>query len=140
MENIDIQLYNHPIAAEEVESFVTHPSCGGIVSFIGTVRDSTAGKEVLHLAFEAYEPMAIKEMRKIAEQMMSKWPAKKVSIHHRVGQLSIGEVAVVIAVSCPHRANAFAACQFAIDTLKETVPIWKKEVFRDGEVWVAAHP
>lgn len=140
MENIDIQLYDAPIEAAKVEAFVQDPSCGGIVSFIGTVRDSTKGKEVLHLEFEAYEPMAIKEMRKIAEQMMDKWPAKKVSFHHRVGHLKIGEVAVVIAVSCPHRANAFAACQYAIDTLKKSVPIWKKEVFKDGEVWVAAHP
>jgi len=137
---IDIQLYDKPINAQEVEDFVSDPSCGGIVNFIGTVRNSTKGKEVLHLDFEAYAPMAIKEMRKIAEQILEKWPAKKVSIHHRTGKLDIGDIAVAIAVSCPHRVNAFAACQFAIDTLKQTVPIWKKEVFVDGEVWVAAHP
>lgn len=124
----------------KVEAFVQDVSCGGIVSFIGTVRDNTAGKEVLYLEFESYEPMAIKEMKKIARQLMGRWPVKKVSIHHRTGRLKIGEAAVVIAVACPHRANAFAACLYAIDTLKETVPIWKKEVFRDGEIWVAAHP
>lgn len=140
MESIDIQIYDQPIAAAQVEAFVQDPACGGVVSFIGTVRNATANKEVLHLEFEAYVPMAIKEMRKIAEQMMTRWPAKKVSMHHRVGQLGIGEIAVVIAVSCAHRGDAFAACQYAIDTLKQTVPIWKKEVFRDGEVWVAAHP
>jgi len=140
MDTIDIQLYATPISAAEVENYVQDPACGGIVSFIGTVRNSTADKEVLHLEFEAYEPMAIKEMRKIAEQILTKWPAKKVSIHHRVGKLAIGEKAVVIAVACPHRIDAFRACQYAIDTLKQTVPIWKKEVFRDGEVWVAAHP
>ena len=95
---------------------------------------------MVRLEFEAYEPMAISEMRKIAEQILEKWPAKKVSFHHRIGNLEIGEVAVIIAVSCPHRRESFAACQYAIDTLKQTVPIWKKEIFEDGEVWVAAHP
>ncbi|MCL4136184.1 UNVERIFIED_CONTAM: hypothetical protein GTU68_015979 [Idotea baltica] len=84
--------------------------------------------------------MAIKEMAKIAEAIMEKWNALAVSIHHRVGSLGIGDIAVIIAVSTPHRDKAFVACQYAIDTLKETVPIWKKEIFIDGEVWVAAHP
>jgi len=95
---------------------------------------------LLLLEFEAFEPMAISEMCKIAESIMDKWSATKVSIHHRVGTLAIKEIAVVIAVSTPHRQAAFEACQYAIDTLKETVPIWKKEIFEDGEVWVAAHP
>ena len=84
--------------------------------------------------------MAIKEMEKIGQRASEKWPVQAIAIHHREGVLQIGEIAVVIAVACPHRKNAFAACQFAIDTLKETVPIWKKEIFEDGEVWVAAHP
>ncbi|MEL6718668.1 MAG: molybdenum cofactor biosynthesis protein MoaE, partial [Bacteroidota bacterium] len=90
--------------------------------------------------FEAYEPMAVSEMRKIAEQAAHRWEARNISIHHRVGTLQVGEIAVIIAVATPHRKAAFEACQFAIDTLKETVPIWKKEIFEDGEVWVAAHP
>lgn len=140
MKKIDIQIFQEDIDASLADAYVRDDSCGGVVCFIGTVRNSTKNKAVRYLEFEAYEPMAIKEMRKIAERILEQWPAKKVSIHHRVGKLEIGGVAVVIAVSCPHRANAFAACQYAIDTLKETVPIWKKEVFEDGEVWVAAHP
>ena len=84
--------------------------------------------------------MAVAEMKKIAEQAIAKWPVLKIAIHHRVGILAIGEIPVIIAVSCAHRNAAFEACQFAIDTLKKTVPIWKKEFFDDGEVWVAAHP
>lgn len=108
--------------------------------FIGTVRDATKGKPVVRLEFESYVPMAMSEMSKLAEQAMAKWPLHKVLLHHRTGVLQIGEVPVVIAVSAAHRAAAFDACRFLIDTLKQTVPIWKKEIFEDGEVWVAAHP
>ena len=108
--------------------------------FIGTVRDATKGKPVVRLEFEAYVPMALSEMRKLAEQATAKWPLHKVLLHHRTGVLPIGDVPVVIAVSAAHRAAAFEACRFLIDTLKQTVPIWKKEIFEDGEVWVAAHP
>jgi len=113
---------------------------GGIDVFIGTVRNATKGKRVVRLEFEAYEPMAIAEMQKIAEHAFEKWPVQKVLIHHRTGILNIGEVPVIIAVSAAHRAAAFDACRYIIDTLKQTVPIWKKEVFEDGEVWVAATP
>ena len=108
--------------------------------FIGTVRNATKGKKVTRLEFEAYEAMAIAEMEKIAKQAFEKWPLQKVLIHHRTGVLEVGEVPVVIAVSAAHRAAAFDACRYIIDTLKQTVPIWKKEFFEDGEVWVAAHP
>ena len=119
---------------------VTDPACGGIDVFIGTVRDETQGKPVLRLEFEAYESMALREMQKIAEQIFEHWPVLSIAIHHRIGVLEVGDVAVVIAVGAAHRAAAFEACRYAIDTLKLTVPIWKKEVFEDGEVWVAAHP
>lgn len=108
--------------------------------FIGTVRNATKGKPVMRLEFEAYEPMAVAEMGKITQQVFEKWPANKILIHHRTGILEVGEVPVIIAVSAAHRAAAFEACRFIIDTLKQTVPIWKKEIFEDGEVWVAAHP
>ena len=108
--------------------------------FIGTVRNATKGKKVTRLEFEAYEAMAIAEMEKIAKQAFEKWPLQKVLIHHRAGVLEVGEVPVVIAVSAAHRAAAFDACRYIIDTLKQTVPIWKKEFFEDGEVLVAAHP
>jgi len=137
---IDIQIKDSALDPKDCEQFVSDPGVGGIVTFIGTVRNQTKGKPVLRLEFEAYEPMAKSEMRKIAESIKEKWSATKISIHHRVGNLAITDVAVVIAVSTPHRKAAFDACQYAIDTLKETVPIWKKEIFEDGEVWVAAHP
>ncbi len=116
------------------------PGVGGIDVFIGTVRDATKGKKVLRLEFEAYERMALKEMQRIADDVLAKWPVSKVVIHHRTGVLQVGEVPVVIAVGAAHRDAAFEACRYAIDTLKQTVPIWKKEFFEDGEVWVAAHP
>lgn len=120
--------------------WVMSPQAGGIDVFIGTVRDTTKGKQVLRLEFESYEAMAIKEMEKIAQQAFDKWPIQKILIHHRTGVLQIGEVPVIIAVAAAHRDAAFDACRYIIDTLKQTVPIWKKEFFEDGEVWVAAHP
>jgi molybdopterin synthase catalytic subunit len=116
------------------------PSSGGIDVFIGTVRNQTKGKPVVRLEFESYEAMALREMEKILKEAGEKWPVEKALIHHRTGVLAVGEIPVIIAVSAAHRAAAFEACRFIIDTLKETVPIWKKEIFEDGEVWVAAHP
>jgi molybdopterin synthase catalytic subunit len=116
------------------------PETGGIDVFIGTVRNTTKGKAVVRLEFEAYDKMAIAEMEKIAQQAIAKWPIQKILIHHRIGVLQIGEVPVIIAVAAAHRDAAFEACRYIIDTLKQTVPIWKKEIFDDGEVWVAAHP
>lgn len=120
-------------------NWVMTPQAGGIDVFIGTVRGQTKGKKVIRLEFEAYEKMALSEMKKIAGEMMKRWPLHKVLIHHRTGILQIGEVPVVIAVSASHRNAAFDACRYAIDTLKQTVPIWKKEIFEDGEEWVE-HP
>jgi molybdopterin synthase catalytic subunit len=137
---IEIKLLSTPLSIFDAETFVESPDTGGAVVFIGTVRNKTQAKPVVRLEFEAYEPMALSEMRKIAEQALAQFAVTKIAIHHRVGVLDIGEVAVVIAVSAPHRGAAFDACEYCIDTLKLTVPIWKKEVFEDGEVWVAAHP
>lgn len=137
---LDIQINNTPLDTAACEQAVSSDAAGGTVVFIGTVRNQTKGKQVVRLDFEAYEPMALKEMRKIAEEVTLKWDALHVCIHHRVGSLKIGEIPVIIAVSTPHRKAAFEACQYAIDTLKDSVPIWKKEFFEDGEVWVAAHP
>jgi len=138
--NIDIQIKDSQLEIDECLDFVHDPGCGGIDIFVGNVRNQTKGKSVVRLEFEAYEPMAISEMKKIAAHTIESLGASKISMHHRVGTLQIGEAAVIIAVSSPHRKAAFAACQYAIDTLKETVPIWKKEIFEDGEVWVAATP
>ncbi len=125
---------------QDCYDFVQAASCGGIALFVGTVRNSTKNKEVSLLDFSAYEPMAIKEMQKIADLALTKFQIHKLAIHHAVGELQIGDIPVIIAVSSAHRNAAFEACQFAIDTLKETVPIWKKEHFEDGEVWVNSHP
>jgi molybdopterin synthase catalytic subunit len=137
---VDLKITSAVLDIPNCINWVMTPQSGGIDVFIGTVRDQTKGKKVVRLEFEAYEKMALNEMKKIADEMMKQWPIHKILIHHRVGVLQVGEVPVVIAVSASHRAAAFEACRYAIDTLKETVPIWKKEVFEDGEEWVAAHP
>lgn len=137
---LDIQIKETPLSEQECLNAVADAAAGGTVVFVGTVRNQTKGKTVVRLEFESYIPMAEKEMRKIAEMATQKWKTLHISIHHRVGNLQIGDIPVIIAVSAPHRKAAFEACEYAIDTLKETVPIWKKEVFEDGEVWVAAHP
>lgn len=140
MSNTSIKITAEELNLNECYDFVTDDSCGGIAAFVGTVRNSTQNKEVTQLDFSTYKPMAIKEMQKIANQALELFEIKKIAIHHAEGLLQIGDVPVIITVSAPHRKAAFAACQYAIDTLKETVPIWKKEHFSDGEVWVNAHP
>ena len=137
---IDIRLSSPPLSIAACEESVLTPDAGGTVVFIGTVRNNTKGKPVVRLEFEAYEPMAISEMQKIAQQAIEKFSVLKVAIHHAIGVLDIGEIPVIIAVSAAHRGAAFDACEYCIDTLKQTVPIWKKEVYGDGEVWVSAHP
>jgi molybdopterin synthase catalytic subunit len=136
----EIKISSEPINVLSCIEKVMSTGSGGIDVFIGTVRDMTKGKKVVRLEFEAYEQMALGEMSKIAAFVIVKWHVDKIVIHHRVGVLSVGDVPVVIAVSAAHRDAAFEACRYAIDTLKQTVPIWKKEVFEDGEQWVAAHP
>lgn len=140
MKNSLVKLTDQKLDLQECVRFVEDDSCGGMVSFVGTVRNDTSGKEVKQLDFSAYKPMAVKEMQKIADRALDEFDIYKITIHHALGLLQIGEVPVIIAVSAKHRKAAFEACEFAIDTLKETVPIWKKEYFTDGEVWVNAHP
>ena len=138
--NISIKLTSDKLILQDCNDFVSDDSCGGIALFVGTVRNNTQNKTVKQLDFSAYEPMAIKEIEKIALEALSKFSILKIAIHHAIGNLKIGDIPVIIAVSSAHRNAAFDACQFAIDTLKETVPIWKKEYFEDGEVWVNSHP
>jgi molybdopterin synthase catalytic subunit len=140
MTNTQILLSAETLNIQSCIDWVMSPESGGIDVFIGTVRNTTKGKAVLKLDFEAYEPMAISEMEKIVQQAFDKWPVQRVLIHHRTGALQVGEVPVIIAVSAAHRDAAFDACRYIIDTLKQTVPIWKKEAFEDGDIWVAAHP
>ena len=140
MSNTSIKITSEKLNLDKCYEFVTDDSCGGIVAFVGTVRNSTQKKEVIQLEFSTYQAMAIKEMQYIAEVALKKFSIKKIAIHHAEGMLQIGDIPVIIVVSAPHRKAAFEACEFAIDTLKETVPIWKKEHFSDGKVWVNAHP
>lgn len=136
----DLKISSQPLNISSCIDWVMGPQNGGIDVFIGTVRNATKGRAVVRLEFEAYERMALNEMQKIADHILLQWPVNKIAIHHRVGVLSVGEVPVIIAVAAAHRAAAFDACRYAIDTLKQTVPIWKKEVFEDGEHWVSATP
>ena len=136
----DCWLSESPLEAEQVLARVAGPGCGGVVTFLGTVRDHARGRSIRHLEYEAYPGMAEREMEKIAATAAERWPGVRVAIAHRTGRLEIGEVAVAIAAAGPHREEAFAACRFAIDTLKLTVPIWKKEFALDGEYWVDDRP
>jgi len=126
-----------PISNAAVAEFVSVPEAGGIAVFVGVVRDNSGGRRVVALEYEAHAPMAEAKMKEIGEAAHRQWPGvRQVAMVHRVGRLGIGEASVVIAVSAAHRAEAFDACEFAIDTLKQTVPIWKREIFEDGSVWV----
>jgi molybdopterin synthase catalytic subunit len=129
-----------PLSLQEVVDAVTRVSQGGLVTFTGVVRDHSKGKRVTRLEYEAYAPMAEKKLAEIGAEAQGKWPGTEVAVVHRVGVLQPGELAVVIAVSAPHRKEAFRACEHVIDRLKEDVPIWKKEFAEDGEVWVGLGP
>lgn len=123
----------------EVAARVEGPDAGGVVSFVGRVRDHARGHSIEHLEYEAYPAMAEREMEKIVDEAAEKWPGTRVAIAHRVGRLEIGDAAVVVVAASAHRGEAFDACRFAIDTLKVTVPIWKREVATDGAYWVDDH-
>lgn len=119
---------------------LSHPHSGGICVFVGAVREFTQAQQVVGLEFETYEKMALKEMDKIADRALSKWSLNKVVMKHAVGTKNVTEPVVIVGASSAHRSECFEACRFLIDTLKETVPIWKKELFKDKTVWVSAHP
>jgi molybdopterin synthase catalytic subunit len=125
-----------PIDNQKVIDQVSHNNAGAVSVFIGTVREMTGTKQTQFLHYEAYVPMAEKQLEKIGDEIQEKWPQAKTAITHRIGRLDISDVAVTIAVSTPHRADAFAASRYAIERIKEIVPIWKKEHYTDGEEWV----
>lgn len=130
------ELTTEPIDITSVARRVVPPDCGATVTLDGYVRQFTKGRETQHLFYEAYDPMALKEMQKLIDQAKQEFEISNIGIAHRLGKLDIGETSIVISVAAPHRKAAFAACEWLIRELKRTVPIWKKEVYADGEVWI----
>jgi molybdopterin synthase catalytic subunit len=128
------------LEVSKVYAELSDPKSGGICVFVGTVRELTQGETVVGLEFETYRNMAMKEMEKIAMEAIGKWKLNKVVIRHAIGAKKIEEPVVVVGASAPHRDACFEACRYLIDTLKERVPIWKKEIFKNKTVWVSAHP
>lgn len=133
-------IVRQPIDLREIKEDMEDPGDGAALLFEGVVRDNSRGRRTLYLDYEAYESMALNEMEKLAEAALERFSVRDVALIHRLGRLAIGETSVVIAVGSPHRAAAFEACRWLIDTLKKTVPIWKKEYFEDGAVWADGEP
>ncbi len=131
-----IQITREPLDRTALVAAVTHSSVGGIVVFEGVVRDNARGKQVRYLEYDVYPEMAEQQIRTIIAEAQQRWGVERVAVAHRFGRLEIGEASVIIVVATPHRAAAFDACRYIIDTLKTTVPIWKKEVATNGEEWV----
>ncbi len=125
-----------PIDLAALLARVASPRAGGIATFLGVVRDNSLGRTVRYLLYEAYPPMALKEMARLEAEVRERWEIEAIAISHRIGRLEIGEASVAIAVSCAHRRAAIEACHYAIDRLKQTVPVWKKEYWEGGEVWI----
>jgi molybdopterin synthase catalytic subunit len=131
-----IQITRDVLDRDALVAAVSHPSVGGVVVFEGVVRDNARGKQVRYLEYDVYPEMAIEQIRAIVAEAEKRWGVDRVAVAHRIGRLEIGEASVMIVVATPHRAEAFEACRYIIDTLKTTVPIWKKEVATNGEEWV----
>lgn len=130
------QITDTPLDPETLRAAIADPASGAVATFVGVARNSFAGKEVLYLEYEAYPPMAERQMREIGMEIAERWPAVTgVAIAHRVGRVEVGEASVVLAISAPHRGEALAACAQGIERLKATLPVWKKEVFADGSEW-----
>jgi molybdopterin synthase catalytic subunit len=115
---------------------VEAPGIGAVATFLGIVRDHNQGRRVLHLVYEAYEPLAERALKRIIEESRDRWPSAVLAIHHRIGKLEIGETSVAIAAASPHRADAFTACRYAIERVKQILPIWKHEYFEGGDMWI----
>ena len=133
-----IEITHDELDPEGITSQVKHDAAGAVVTFIGTTRDHTGDRRVLFLEYEAYRPMADQQLATVAEEMGERWDLTGVAIAHRLGRLEVGEGSLVVAVSSAHRKDAFEACQYSVDRIKQIVPIWKKEFFEGGEVWVGS--
>jgi len=125
-----------PLELNTLVAAVTQGSDGAVASFLGVVRNHNAGRSVRYLEYEGYEPLAVKIFDRIAGEARDRWPGVRIAIHHRLGRLQIGEASVAIAAASPHRADAFAACRYAIERVKQIAPIWKHEFFDGGDVWI----
>ncbi len=119
-----------------VRSVSTSGGLGAVATFVGIVRDNNSGRRVLHLEYEAYEPLAVKALEQIRQEAAREWKDVRLAVHHRTGKLAIGEASVIIAAASAHRAQAFAACRYTIERVKQIVPVWKHEFFEGGEVWI----
>jgi molybdopterin synthase catalytic subunit len=125
-----------PLDVSGVSAIVSSADCGAVATFVGLVRNENGGRRVLWLEYEAYEPLAVKAFARIDEEAGERWPSIGLAIHHRIGRLEIGDASVIIAATSPHRAEAFAACRYAIERIKQIAPIWKHEHFEGGETWI----
>jgi len=125
-----------PLDVSAVSAIVSSADCGAVATFVGLVRNENGGRRVLWLDYEAYEPLAVKAFARIDEEAGERWPSIGLAIHHRVGRLEIGDASVIIAATSPHRAEAFAACRYAIERIKQIAPVWKHEHFEGGETWI----
>lgn len=132
---MNVRIGREPLDETALAASVADPGAGAVVTFAGVVRDHFEGRPVVAVEYEAYLPMAETKLREIAAKALERHGATAVAVHHRIGRLEVGEASVAIAVSAPHRAEAFAACREVIDRLKEIVPIWKREIFSDGDAW-----
>ena len=137
---VKVELLREPINAAAIQAEIKSGGDGAVCVFDGIVRDNTRGRATLHLDYEAYEEMALKQMQELRERAMAKFGVREVAIVHRLGRLTVGETSVLIVVASAHRGAAFEACRWVIDTLKKTVPIWKREQFADGAVWADGEP
>jgi molybdopterin synthase catalytic subunit len=134
--SLHVEVTRTPIDLPALLARIGDPGAGAVLSFVGAVRNQKQGRRVLRIDYEAYEPMALKELHRIGEALLQRWPVQRACLVHRTGRLEIGEASVAILVATAHRAPGFEALRYAIEALKKDVPIWKKEHFEDGEVWV----
>jgi len=133
------EVTREPLDPAPLVAAVRRDESGAVALFYGVVRNENEGREVRYLEYDAYAEMAVKKMKEVAEEVRARWPVTGVGVLHRIGRLEIGETSLLVAVSSGHRKEAFEACHYAVDRIKEIVPIWKKEVWEDGEEWVEGH-
>ena len=131
-----LAIVREPLDLSRLTAAVSEDANGAVASFLGVVRNHNQGRRVRYLEYDAYEPLAVKVLQRIADEARGRWPGARLALHHRIGRLEIGEASVAIAAAAPHRGDAFAACRYAIERVKQIAPIWKHEFFEGGDVWI----